>query len=359
MSKQRASRASRGKAPERLGDFVDPGAVECTTDEDGSDYMPSMQDGAGHTPDPSGTLRCTETMSSDSPATMDSPGPTTRKREELLSQEDAQSSLEPPSKRRTTAEPKYIDLTTQTIKHDPIGRRMAQERLEETAVAENAAAEFLMSTLSVVSTCIVRAEKSVLNGPNKQGVRAMLNSLIKADKAVTTVETRRCARRLIALDREMVATMKALDTSLRTNPRVKSLAYERFLRENPCPVCLEPFVDRQRVMTETIRFQCDHAVHMDCIADWCRTSPVGQAITCPLCRAVEAPFDPRPEPWTTSGHIMDDEPASSESEEEDDDTSGAFRARLPRDPAALSADRVTRSVALQNVADGINPYMPR
>jgi len=272
----------------------------------------------------------------------------------------ASASISPPTPKRSACAPQYIDLTGEQGEDDPIGHKMSEERLQETAVAENYADQLLTGALSVVRASIVCAEKSVLNGPNKTGVRAMLRKLVDADKSMTSVETRRLARLLVELDRKMVAAMRDLEASLSANPRVKNRAYERFLRENPCPVCMEPFVDRRMKMAETVRFQCDHAVHTSCMIDWCRAIPTGRAIACPLCRAAEVPLDPHPQSWHTTGHILEDEATSSESDEDPGSASDrAFRGRLPSNPAMLAADRVTRSAALQNVAEGLNPYTPR
>lgn len=411
----RSKRTTSGKPPERLGEFVPARELSVETEEDESDYVPCGQAEVGTSY--GGDSVPTDEMSTDESSEGEAEGHSysladsraalaaalaggkRKGRETLPALPRAPAPREPvpapelpnsPAKRVRTEAPDvpepstdearahplaelapasprhgppaprvgaYISLDPETMRHDPVGRRMARERLDTVAATENAATQLLKNALTITSTCIVNAEKSALDGPHKRGVRAMLRALLNADNSVTSVETRQAARQLIALDREMIAVMRVLEASLRTNPRLKNLAYERFLRENPCPICLDPFADPDAEMAKTVRFQCDHAIHAACLVKWCDAGIMGHTLFCPVCRTDEAPLDYRLEPWDVSGCGLDDAPETSDSES---DTDGTFRARLPCDPAALARDhRVTRSAARANEREGANPFTPR
>lgn len=260
----------------------------------------------------------------------------------------------------------FIDLSVED--DDPIGVHVACTRLTNTVASENKIAQDIVSALGVVSDFNFRVKRSVIDNGGTKSVRQTLRTLLSMSTSATSVATRKAARKLIALDREMTRTAAELDASLRCNPHVKDLMHEHFLRDNPCPICQDPFVNAETAAVDVVRFACDHAVHTECMADWYRLSDPRHVLACPVCRAPHfatsaseqcgVTADPRQLPGLYGDAVFDHD-APDESDESEPESDEEFRGRLPPDPSMLAADRVTRSVARGNVCDGVNPFTPR
>ncbi len=403
MSETRDKRATRGKAPARLGDMAvteetvsDDDPLSVTTED--SDYSPPSRTRTASAsppaqddsespesaqeapePEPARVPECGFHV----PPTKTATPPRTghkhrslklckRKREPEPTRDESEmteQSAGPPSPKRVCVEDEpdcgptaaeraredrgragggpFIDLTADTATVDPVSLHVARERLSAAVRNENAAADAVLHALYVVTNCVARAGDSVVNGAAGSGVRAVLRSVIDMPKSATSVETRQAARELIALDRKMVETMNRLRESLLVNSHVKDLQYERFLRDYQCPICMEPFANPESGVVEVVRFQCDHAIHTQCMVEWASRIPQGRALECPCCRHV------------VEQAKHDDEESDDTSDDDMDEDDGAYHGRLPSDPAQLCADRVTRSAARENEREGRNPYAPR
>jgi hypothetical protein len=264
-----------------------------------------------------------------------------------------------------------IDLSGEDT--DPVAAHVTMNRVCSTVHARAAATKDVVTALEVMSACQIKVGESVLAGFKVEGssarhvgsqqVRTVLRRLVDMDSQYTSVGTRRAARELIALDGRIAKAVGTLVESLRVNPLARDEMYERFLREDDCPICQHAFPDPHTRELHVLRFNCDHAVHTQCMADWQRSSP-GSTAQCPICRAnnrhsgVDDGYtlmDPLGPGYTAWDDELDgDDMRALETDRSDDGDDGAFRAKVCTE-TAVAGTRVTRARARDNERRGA-PY---
>src|SRR3569832_912055 len=167
---------------------------------------------------------------------------------------------------------------------DPIAAHVTMNRVCNLVGNRAAATQKIVSALETMSTSQTKIERSALPVVGPHWVRSVLRGLVDMDPTHTSVGTRRAARELIELDRRMIKATKELVASLRANPLVRDEMYERFLREDRCPICQAPFPDPYTRELRVLRYTCDRATHVRCMASWQKSVGLDVA-RCPICRA--------------------------------------------------------------------------
>lgn len=302
-----------------------------------------------------------ESVESSSIFTAEESPPHKRKREEPETTTDSDEGIMPVAASRTMNMGAQrgnwvIDLSGADV--DPVAAHVTMNRVCNLVGNRTAATQKIMGALETMSTCQTKIEQSVLPVVGPHRVRNVLRGLVDMDPAHTSVGTRRAARELIELDRRMVKATRELVDSLRVNPLVRDEMYERFLREDSCPICQDPFPDPYTRELHVLRFVCDHATHIRCMAKWQRSVGLDVA-RCPICRANNLRSDVDEgytlgEPIGSAYAAWDadldgDDLRALETDRSDDD--GAFRAKVCPETANAGV-RVTRARARANERNG-------
>lgn len=243
---------------------------------------------------------------------------------------------------------------------DPIAAHIAMNRVCKVMRNSAAAADEITSALGVMSGCHTKMRESPLDALAGTGVRTALRMLVDLPLEMTCPDTRRAARELIRLDNSMRDNMRGLVASLRVNPLVRDVTYEKYLRDNKCPVCWGAFEKLISRGVKVLRFSCDHAVCNNCTAQWeCKDD-----MRCPICRKKnqdckladeEQPLGGRLGPARGWGEDLDEQDLRSIDTESDDcGDDGAYHGRVSSD--VVTGSRVTRSTSRENERKGRNPY---